>query len=105
MEDWKKKLDKLLKDPTYSIFAWIAMCLVGLIIIWAVLASFGPITTKPLKVPSFGELLARNKTQPKPQPTLADILCSYMFKYNITNMTFGNTTCYKDTYCVCIEPI
>lgn len=115
--DLRQKFDSLMKDPTYSIFIYLAMCLIGLLIIYALLASFpapkvkvpgfGNLTASKnltLKVPSFGELL---KPKEKPKLTITDILCSYLITWNQSNITFGNITCFKDLYgykCVCIMP-
>jgi hypothetical protein len=92
------------------------MCLIGLLIIYALLVSFptpklkvagfGNLTASKnlsLKVPSFGELLKPKVTK----PSIEDILCSYLITWNQSNITFGNITCFKDLYgykCVCIMP-
>ncbi len=101
-----KEITKLASHPTYGIFIYLAVCFIGLLIIMLILSSFGPVTTKKLEVPSFGELLAKKVKPTSNITTVEDIMCYFLHQNNLTNITLGNIVCFPwNNECICISPL
>lgn len=84
---------------------------------------------KEYKIPSYEEVMAKWKTvsydelmkkwhafgvkikeETEYPITVENLMCSYIYQYNMTNSTWGGTTCFKwedsETYdCMCITPV
>jgi len=105
-------------DPTYRTILIYAVAILIMASLLAVIPPPPSISNRtsissPIKLPipklenpSLKGFLVKNKEKPI---TLEDYMCQYMYSYNFTNITWGNTTCFKwengDYDCVCITPL